>query len=100
MQRLKDLVDVQELIRVVPLERPVGGALDASVAWKFFELWDAWHQIPRKYFLVVHKAEDFTAYLEAGLEIDQTGSPVPDETMFVTTDPGLARRFKMEEMNG
>jgi hypothetical protein len=39
--RLKDLADVQELIRVLKLSRDFGGQLDASVRDKFVELWDA-----------------------------------------------------------
>src|SRR5204862_3481969 len=39
--RLKDLADVQELIRSAALPRTMGDALHTWVRAKFFELWDA-----------------------------------------------------------
>ena len=39
--RLKDLADVQELIRAAPLPRAMAEKLDAWVRSKFLELWDA-----------------------------------------------------------
>lgn len=39
--RLKDLADVQELIRHASIPRELGAALDASVREKFLEIWDA-----------------------------------------------------------
>lgn len=39
--RLKDLADVQELIKALSLPRGFGDALDASVRGRFFELWQA-----------------------------------------------------------
>lgn len=39
--RLKDLADVQELIRAATLPRTLAEALDASVRDKYLELWDA-----------------------------------------------------------
>jgi hypothetical protein len=44
--RVRDLGDVQELIRVLGLPREVAGSLDASVREKFLELWDALRQSP------------------------------------------------------
>ncbi len=39
--RLKDLADVQELIKHANLPRTLGEALDPSVRERYFELWDA-----------------------------------------------------------
>lgn len=39
--RLKDLADVQELIKATKPPRDLGDKLDASVREKYFELWDA-----------------------------------------------------------
>jgi len=39
--RLKDLADIQELIRAAHLPRELGEQLHASVREKYFELWDA-----------------------------------------------------------
>ncbi len=39
--RLRDLADVQDLVRVLQLPRDLEGALDASVRGKYLELWDA-----------------------------------------------------------
>lgn len=44
--RLKDLADVQELIRVLKLPRTFADQLNAYVQPKFFELWDAVQQSP------------------------------------------------------
>lgn len=44
--RLRDLGDIQELIRAVKLPREVAGSLDASVRETFHELWDAVHESP------------------------------------------------------
>jgi hypothetical protein len=46
--RLKDLADIQELIRAASLPRSLGDALDASVRAKYFELWDAVSQAPEE----------------------------------------------------
>jgi hypothetical protein len=39
--RLKDLADVIELVRTLPLPKHLGASLDASVRGKYEELWDA-----------------------------------------------------------
>ena len=44
--RVKDIGDVQELIRVLKLPRDFAEQLDPSVRTKFFELWDALAQAP------------------------------------------------------
>jgi len=44
--RLKDLADVQELIRVLKLPRTFAEQLNPYVQPKFFELWDAVQQSP------------------------------------------------------
>ena len=46
--RLKDLSDVQELIRVLHLTREFGDEVDASVRGKYHELWDAVAQSPQE----------------------------------------------------
>jgi hypothetical protein len=42
--RLKDLADVQEVIRLRQLPRALAAELNAFVRDKYFELWDAVHQ--------------------------------------------------------
>ena len=44
--RLKDLADVQELIRILALPESFAGGIDASVRGKFLELWHAVHSAP------------------------------------------------------
>jgi len=46
--RLKDLADVQELIRVLTLPRAFVDDLDPSVRPKFLELWQAVHDHPEE----------------------------------------------------
>lgn len=47
--RLKDLADVQELIRVLKLERAFGQLLDSSVQPKFDELWTSVQNDPNSH---------------------------------------------------
>lgn len=44
--RLKDLADVQELIRIAGFPRTMGDDLDPWVRERFFTLWDAVHDAP------------------------------------------------------
>jgi hypothetical protein len=44
--RLKDLADVQELIRTIKPSRRLGDSLNAYVQPRFYELWDGWNNAP------------------------------------------------------
>jgi hypothetical protein len=44
--RLKDLADVQEMIKILQLPRDVADKLDASVRAKYLEFWDSIHASP------------------------------------------------------
>ncbi|QDT36141.1 nucleotidyltransferase family protein [Stratiformator vulcanicus] len=44
--RMRDLADVQELIRYLKLDRTLAEALDPYVRAKFLELWDGYHSVP------------------------------------------------------
>ncbi len=46
--RLKDLADVQELIRAASLSRDLGAVLDPYVRDKYLELWQAVHEHPEE----------------------------------------------------
>ena len=46
--RLKDLADVQELIRATSLSRDLGAVLDPYVRDKYLELWQAVHEHPEE----------------------------------------------------
>jgi hypothetical protein len=44
--RLRDLADVQEVIRILGLSRTFANDLDASVRDKYLELWHAVQDVP------------------------------------------------------
>lgn len=46
--RLKDLADVQELIRAASLPAELAGELDASVRTKYHEIWTATRRGPNR----------------------------------------------------
>jgi hypothetical protein len=46
--RLRDLADVQEVIRILGLPRALASELDASVRDKYLEMWQAVQDIPRE----------------------------------------------------
>jgi hypothetical protein len=46
--RLRDLADVQEVIRILGLPRALASELDASVREKYLEMWQAVQDIPRE----------------------------------------------------
>ncbi|PYQ17831.1 MAG: hypothetical protein DMF79_16520, partial [Acidobacteria bacterium] len=46
--RLKDLADVQELIRAASLSRELANTLDPYVRDKYLELWQAVHDHPQE----------------------------------------------------
>jgi hypothetical protein len=46
--RLKDLADVQEVIRVLRLPQGLAGELDASVRDQYLELWRAVQNLPEE----------------------------------------------------
>ena len=115
--RMKDLADVLELIKILALPRDFVQQLDPYVQNKFIELWSANRQVTRRYvrlwrnkFLTLEakKIDDMIATLHAaaaelqamredGVTMDPEGGTADDYAYLVTTDPEIAKKHGMEE---
>ena len=115
--RMKDLVDVQELIRVLSLPKSFSENLSPYVQAKFEELLQAAHRDTRRYmtlwrnkFLtidaynfdeVIDKLENAVARLKQmradGVEVDPEGGTADDYIHLVTTDPEIAKKYDMHD---
>jgi hypothetical protein len=116
-QRMKDLADVIELIKVLALPRDFVERLAPFVQDKFIELWTANRQTPRRYVQVwrnklltveakniddmitalENAAATLRAMREDGVLLEQGGGTADDHAYLVTTDPEVARKYGMEE---
>ncbi|MEZ4295366.1 MAG: hypothetical protein R3B70_10355 [Polyangiaceae bacterium] len=116
-ERIKDLADVQELIKLLALPGDFAEQLAPFVQAKFVELWSASRQLKRRYvrpwrnkFLTLDASsvDDMIATLEGaaaelramradGVELDPEGGTADDYAYLVTTDPEIARKYDMEE---
>lgn len=115
--RMKDLVDVQELIRVLGLKRDFGQQLQPFVRAKFEELWEAIFGKPKRYLMTwrnkwltatAKSIDDMIAALEEtaeqlramkadGVTLDPDGGTGDDYAQLLTTDPAVARKYDMED---
>ena len=115
--RMKDLVDVQELIRVLSLPKSFLENLSPYVQAKFAELFQATQRDTRRYmtlwrnkFLtidaynfdeVIDKLENAVARLKQmradGVEVDPEGGTADDYIHLVTTDPEIAKKYDMHD---
>jgi hypothetical protein len=50
--RGRDILDVEELIKMLSLARELAGSLDPYVRAKYLEIWDGIHAVPTRYFMV------------------------------------------------
>ena len=115
--RMKDLVDVQELIKVLSLQETFAENLSPYVQPKFKELWKAARSGTRRYmklwrnkFLttdaknfdeVIEKLTDAVELLNQmradGVEVDPDGGTADDYLHLVTTDPEIAKKYDMHD---
>lgn len=115
--RMKDLADVQELIKLLSLPRDFGSRLNPYVQAKFLELWQASRGIDLRYIRVwrinspaarVQSIEDLIANLPDaadmlgkmqadGVTLDLQRGPSDDYVRLVTTDPNIARKYDMHD---
>ncbi|HEX4073319.1 MAG TPA: nucleotidyl transferase AbiEii/AbiGii toxin family protein [Planctomycetaceae bacterium] len=115
--RMKDLADVQELIKLLDLPQELGTELDESVREKYREIWDAVHRRKKRYltlwrnkFLTIDansldemiaRLQDATRTLEAmradGVTLDPDGGTGDDYAHLITTDPQVAKKYGMED---
>ncbi len=115
--RMKDLADVLELIKLLALPKDLSLQLAPFVREKFNELWTASRQVTRRYvrlwrnkFLTVDvktidemitvlksAAAELKAMLDDGVTLDPTSGTTDDYAYLVTSDPEIARKYEMEE---
>jgi hypothetical protein len=116
-ERMKDLVDVQELIKTLTLPAELARELHPYVQEKYHELWLAarppqkrYVQIWRNKFLTVdaktldemisslHKATaTLQAMLADGVTLDPEGGTGDDYAYLVTNNPEVARKYDMHD---
>jgi hypothetical protein len=115
--RMKDLADVQELIKLLSLPANFGEDLAAYVQPKFRELWDAAMGSERRFMriwrgeslrgelrsiddmisLLPDDAETLTRMRDDGVILDPEGGTSQDNAYLVTTDPEVARKYDMHD---
>jgi hypothetical protein len=115
--RLKDLADVQEVIKILKLDRGFSAELNPFVREKFEELWRASQPRPKRYLLIwrnkfltleagsledmVSSLHEAAATLEHmrkdGVFLDPDGGTADDYAYLVTTDPEVAQKYDMHE---
>jgi len=115
--RLKDLVDVQELIRILDLPQTFGQQLAQYVQPKFEELWHAVHGRTLRYLTLwrnkvltidatsfdemIEKLGSAVALLKQmrddGVQFDPEGGTGDDYIHLFTTDPEIARKYDMHD---
>lgn len=115
--RIKDLADVQELIRLKVFPKAFAEQLHPYVQSKFVELWDATFGKPKKYVTLwrnkwltaeAKSLEEMAASLEDaartlramladGIRLDPDGGTEDDYAHLVTSDPEIARKYDMHD---
>lgn len=116
--RLKDLADVQELIRLFQLPPHYTERLNPYVHAKYLELWRAVHGTSRRYILVWNerplplevsslddvaaalpeKAATLRALRDDGVTLDAEASrPAQGRLVLVTTDPAVAQKHGLHD---
>lgn len=115
--RLKDLTDVQELIKLLGLSSDFVQYLNPYVQDKFRELWGNVHGRKNRYVLVwrnkwltaeaaslpemITSLKDAASRLEAmlndGVQLDPRGGTADDYAYLVTTDPEIASKYDMHD---
>ncbi|MBK9259001.1 MAG: nucleotidyltransferase family protein [Polyangiaceae bacterium] len=115
--RLKDLTDVQELIKLLGLSSDFAHQLNPYVREKYQELWSSVRGAVRRYILLWRNkwltadaktlpemiaslkeaAERLEAMLTDGVVLDPKGGTEDDYAYLVTTDPDVARKYDMHD---
>jgi hypothetical protein len=116
-ERVKDLGDVQELIKLLNLPREFSAGLSQYVHQKYDELWLATRQITKRYVLIwrnkwltaeaksidemiasLGEAAELLANMKRdGVELGPQGDTGNDYAYLVTSDPEIARKYGMSE---
>lgn len=116
-ERIKDLADVQELIKLTALSRDFAEKLDPFVREKYAELWSAAHPAQKRYlrlwrnkFLtvdaqsleemvssLVEAAETLKAMLADGVVLETPGGTADDYAYLVTSNSEIAKKYDMHD---
>ena len=114
-ERIKDLADVQELIKLLDLPAEFAEQLNPYVQARYGELWRAVRGTPKRYVMLwrnkpltagakslgdmiqtLRAAADSLAEMQAdGVTLDPDGGTADDYAHLVTTDPAIARKYGM-----
>jgi hypothetical protein len=97
--RLKDLSDVQEMVKLFGLPREFADCLNPYVRDKFVELWQSTQSAARRYVRLWRRDEqdeELDAILRDGVRLDPAGD-TPDHVLLVTDDPDVARKYDMHD---
>ena len=115
--RAKDLVDVQQLIKIKRLQRDFSGRLHEAARGKYEELWEGLHAIQKKYvrlwrnkFLTLDAksidnmidvlggaVEELRQMKADGVTLDPAGGTADDHAHLVTNDASVAEKYGMHE---
>ena len=115
--RMKDLADVQELVKILSLPADFGDQLNPYVQPKYHELWQATRATGRRYiklwrnkFLTIdarniddmistlkHAGETLAMMRDDGVTLDPEGGTSDDYAYLVTTDPEVAKKYGMHD---
>ena len=118
-ERMKDLADMQELIKLLVLPADFDEKLNPYVRSKYAELWAAVRGTEKRYMLIwrnkfltldaastddmiasLRQAADTLDAMRAdGVVLDPEGGTQDDYAMLVTTDPEIAKKYGMHEEN-
>lgn len=116
-ERVKDLADVQELIKLLVLPTNFADSLNSFVREKYAELWFATQRTPKRFlrlwrnkFLTVDAQSldemvailrDAVATLQEmqadGVVLETPGGTADDYAYLVTTDPVIAKKYEMHD---
>jgi len=96
--RIKDISDVQELIKVVGLPKEIATQLNPYVRDKYVELWSGVHEgktrFVRQWTRTTESESQLATMRDEGVQVEPlTG----DQVRLVSTDPDLARKYDMHE---
>ena len=114
-ERVKDLADVQELIKLLGLPSNLANSLNPFVREKYGELWSATQRTPKRFlrlwrnkFLTVDAksleemigslrdaATTLQAMCKDGIVLETHGGTADDYAYLVTTDPVIAKKYDM-----
>jgi hypothetical protein len=96
-ERMKDLADVLEMIKVLDLPREFSERLNPFMEAKFKQLWDDAHPLARRYLRLWPRTQSAAAMLADGVTIVARSGTADDYVYLVTADPAVAKKYDMHD---